>query len=97
MLLGGFLQMNLIPYGMQILGYTDFESAYLFVIAAVGIGIGSFIAGRLSGRSVELGIVPVGALMLAVTSLVLAGLNADHKGVLKRGRFQRHNLVRQVW
>ncbi len=79
MLLGGFLQMNLIPYGMQILGYTDFESAYLFVIAAVGIGIGSFIAGRLSGRSVELGIVPVGALTLAVTSLVLAGLNADHR------------------
>jgi len=79
MLLGGFLQMNLIPYGMHILGYTDFQSAYLFVIAAVGIGIGSFIAGRLSGRSVELGIVPVGALGLAISSLVLAGLTANHR------------------
>ncbi|MCP4451122.1 MAG: MFS transporter, partial [Planctomycetes bacterium] len=79
MLLGGFLQMNLIPYGMQTLGFDESQSSYLFVIAAVGIGIGSFIAGRLSGRSVELGIVPVGALGLAIMSLVLAGLNADHK------------------
>ncbi|MCF7973409.1 MAG: MFS transporter [Phycisphaerae bacterium] len=79
MLLGGFLQMNLIPYGMHTLNFSESQSAYLFVIAAVGIGIGSFIAGRLSGRSVELGIVPLGALGLATMSMVLAGLNADHK------------------
>ncbi len=79
MLLGGFLQMNLIPYGIHTLGLSESQSAYLFVIAAVGIGIGSLIAGRLSGRSVELGIVPLGALGLATMSLVLAGLNPDHK------------------
>lgn len=81
-LLGGFLQMNLIPYGMQALGLSESNSAYLFVIAAVGIGIGSFIAGRLSGRSVELGIVPFGALGLAATSLALAGLNANHTAIV---------------
>ena len=75
-LLGGFLQMNLIPYGIDVLGFSESQSAYLFVIAAVGIGIGSFIAGRLSGRSVELGIVPLGALGLGTLSMVLAGLNA---------------------
>ncbi|NQV33463.1 MAG: MFS transporter [Phycisphaeraceae bacterium] len=79
MLLGGFLQLNLIPYGIHTLGFNESQSAYLFVIAAVGIGVGSFIAGRLSGRSVELGIVPLGALGLATMSIVLAGLNADHK------------------
>ena len=77
MLLGGFLQMNLIPYGVKIMGLSQDNSAYLFVIAAVGIGIGSFAAGRISGRNVEIGIIPMGALGLAVFSLILSQLNAN--------------------
>jgi len=72
MLLGGFMQMNLIPYGMQALGFDKTQSGYLFVIAAVGIGAGSFWAGRLSGRNVEFGIVPAGAIGLALSSMALA-------------------------
>ncbi len=62
---GAFLKMNLIPYGVQALGWDQIRSGYLFVPAAVGIGLGSWLAGRLSGRSIEFGIVPLGALGLA--------------------------------
>ncbi len=71
MLLGGFAQINMIPFGMEVCGYTYIKSGYLFLIAAVGIGIGSWLAGKLSGRSVEFGIVPMGAVGMAVMSIGL--------------------------
>ena len=36
------------------------------VLTALGIGIGSLLSGRLSGRNVEFGVVPLGALGLAL-------------------------------
>jgi acyl-[acyl-carrier-protein]-phospholipid O-acyltransferase / long-chain-fatty-acid--[acyl-carrier-protein] ligase len=70
-LVGAFMQLNLIPYGMQHLGLTETHSGYLFLCAAVGIGVGSIVAGRVSGRHVEFGIVPLGALGLAVCNAAL--------------------------
>ena len=71
MLIGGFAKINLIPYGMEVCQYSDIDSGFLFVIAAIGIGFGSYIAGRLSGRNVELGIVPLGAIGMAIASIGL--------------------------
>ena len=61
---GAFCQLNLLPYGMARLGLTQEQSGYLFLTAALGIGLGSLLAGRLSGRSVEFGVVPIGAVGL---------------------------------
>ncbi len=71
MLLGGFAQINMIPFGDEVCGYDYIKSGYLFLIAAVGIGIGSWLAGKLSGRSVEFGIVPIGAAGMAIMSIGL--------------------------
>jgi acyl-[acyl-carrier-protein]-phospholipid O-acyltransferase/long-chain-fatty-acid--[acyl-carrier-protein] ligase len=71
LLIGGFIYANIIPYGMSHLGLSKTESAYLFVITAMGIGIGSIWAGRLSGRDVEFGIVPLGAVGLTISSVGL--------------------------
>jgi acyl-[acyl-carrier-protein]-phospholipid O-acyltransferase/long-chain-fatty-acid--[acyl-carrier-protein] ligase len=71
LLIGGFIYSNLIPYGISNLGLSETESAYLFVITAAGIGAGSIWAGRLSGRDVEFGIVPLGAVGLTVSSIGL--------------------------
>ncbi len=70
--LGAFLQINLIPYGIERLGMDRVASGYLFLLAAVGIGIGSYFAGSMSGRNVEFGIVPAGALGLGITVTALA-------------------------
>ena len=74
MLVGGFAKFVMIPYGMEYCQFSDTQSGYLFVVAALGIGIGSYLAGRLSGRTVEVGIVPVGAVGLALAAIGL-GLN----------------------
>ena len=71
MLLGGFAQLNLIQYGMEVCRYTYVQSGYLFLVAAVGIGIGSWLAGRVSARSVEIGIIPVGAVGMAAMAIGL--------------------------
>lgn len=66
--LGAFAQINLIPFGMQAHGLTQEQSGYLFLVAALGIGFGSLLAGRLSGRNVELGLIPVGALGMSLSA-----------------------------
>lgn len=71
MLLGGFAQLNLIQYGMEVCQYNYIQSGYLFLIAAVGIGIGSYLAGRISARSVEIGIIPIGAVGMAAMAIGL--------------------------
>lgn len=71
MLLGAYVQLNLIPLGMQDLGLSQEGGGALFLLAALGIGLGSLAAGRLSGRNVELGIVPLGAFLLTISALML--------------------------
>jgi acyl-[acyl-carrier-protein]-phospholipid O-acyltransferase/long-chain-fatty-acid--[acyl-carrier-protein] ligase len=70
--LGALLQMDLLLYGKHVLGATDVQVGLLQTFIAVGIGAGSFAAGRLSGDKVELGLVPLGALGIGLSALALA-------------------------
>ncbi|MCH9613103.1 MAG: Lysophospholipid transporter LplT [Chlamydiia bacterium] len=72
-----FTQLNLIPFGVQSLGITDVQTGYVYLAAALGIGVGSFIVGTLSGKRVELGLSIWGAFGTA-TSYVLLGLCEGH-------------------
>ncbi|MBL7114731.1 MAG: MFS transporter [Kiritimatiellae bacterium] len=64
--LGAFLQQNILLYGQEVLGLDWYSSGLLFPVAALGIGMGALLAGKLSGRNVEFGIVPIGAAGLAL-------------------------------
>jgi len=74
MLVGAFVQMNLIPLGIQSLGLSQEMSGILFLFAAFGIGGGALIAGKLSGRNIELGVVPLGAALLFASASALGAL-----------------------
>lgn len=54
--LGSFVQLNMIPFGVQSLHLTDVQAGYLFILTAIGIGSGAVIAGKISGNIVELGL-----------------------------------------
>lgn len=68
---GAFFQLNLIPYATEVLNLTDTQGGYLFLVTALGIGIGSIAVGRLSGKWVELGIVPLAGLGMCVGSFLI--------------------------
>lgn len=69
--LGAFMQLNMIPFAVYSLGLSDVQGGYLFLLAALGIGTGSVLAGRISGKSVEMGLVPVSAFGLAIGSFFI--------------------------
>lgn len=69
--IGSFLQLNMIPFAMKNLHLTDVQGGYLFLLTAFGIGIGSLLAGKLSGRTVEFGLVPIGGIGISVCCFLI--------------------------
>jgi acyl-[acyl-carrier-protein]-phospholipid O-acyltransferase/long-chain-fatty-acid--[acyl-carrier-protein] ligase len=74
LLVGAFVQMNIIAYGMEALDLSKENGTFLFLLTALGIGTGSFLAGRLSGRNIEFGIVPVGSALISISAAALSPL-----------------------
>jgi acyl-[acyl-carrier-protein]-phospholipid O-acyltransferase/long-chain-fatty-acid--[acyl-carrier-protein] ligase len=75
--LGALLQTALLPFGESVLHVTPAAATRLFTPLALGIATGSLAAGRLSGEKIELGLVPIGAIGLALFSFALA-LSANY-------------------
>lgn len=69
--LGALFQMGVILLGTESLHLSDTRTGLLVTALAVGIGIGSIAAGWLSGDAVEIGLVPYGAALLGLASLLL--------------------------
>ena len=69
--LGSFAQLNMIPFAVESLHLTDVQGGYLFLLTAIGIGLGSVIAGKLSGRYVELGLPPLAGLGVVISCYFL--------------------------
>ncbi len=75
--IGAYTQLNIIPYAIQSLGLSDLYGGYLFLCTAFGIGLGSILAGTLSGKSIELGLIIWGALGIS-TCFVFLGFFDVH-------------------
>jgi len=56
--IGGFVQLNLIPYSIHILGLSDIAGGYFFLITALGLGLGSFLTHTISKEKIHLKFVP---------------------------------------
>ena len=70
-MVGSFLQMNLLVHCPQTLGMTNTQTGYVLTASAVGIGLGSFLAGIISKGKVELGLTPIGGLGMTISLLIL--------------------------
>jgi acyl-[acyl-carrier-protein]-phospholipid O-acyltransferase/long-chain-fatty-acid--[acyl-carrier-protein] ligase len=69
--LGAVYLQNVIGYGRDLLHLNATGISYLTASVSVGIALGAFIAGKLSGDRVELGLVPVGSVGLGVFGVYL--------------------------
>lgn len=70
--LGALLQLNLFFYGSDVLKASELEIGLLNVALAIGIGVGSFAAGYLSGNKIEYGLVPLGSLGMTAMAAALS-------------------------
>lgn len=69
----GSIVLAVVPvYGRSVLALPEEACGGLLAILSVGIGLGSVLAGKLSHRRVELGLVPLGAAGLSLFALDLA-------------------------
>jgi len=65
-------QQILIIFGKEVLNLPVDKSPILFPLAAVGIGIGALLTGRYSRHTIEVGLIPVGALGITISAAALA-------------------------
>lgn len=70
-LYGALFLAQLPAYGLKVLGGTEAVMTLLLATFTVGIGVGSMLCERLSGKHVEMGLVPLGSIGLTVFALDL--------------------------
>ncbi len=66
-----YMQLNLIPFGIQSLKITDIQAGYIYLAAAFGIGVGSYIVTLLSKKGIQLWIAIWGAFGTAASYFLL--------------------------
>jgi len=69
--LATLLQFTIVIYGHDILRVDDAHVSRLQAAVAIGIGLGSFVAGYLSGGKIEYGLIPLGAVGMTVFAAIL--------------------------
>ena len=78
--LGSLLFSTIIVFGPDVLHIGQTETGYLNATLAVGIGIGSLIAGLLSGNKIEYGLIPLGSIGMTCTGIVLGTMHVGFVG-----------------
>lgn len=82
LLVGAYVQVEIIPFVEFTLGYPKHYGGYLFPIVALGVGVGSYITGWISGKDIKLGYVPVMTLGLGFAFMGLYAVSCSLVGVM---------------
>src|SRR5438046_9902078 len=78
----GLLQFDIFIYGQDVLHIRSTEGGFLQAAIAIGIGLGGFAAGYLSGGKIEYGLIPLGSMGMTVLGLCLAIPDLSFRSVL---------------
>ena len=70
--IAAMIQMHVVIYALEYLKLTELESSYLQATIAVGIAAGCLVAGYVSGKKIEYGLIPLGALGMVVFSCLMS-------------------------
>jgi len=76
------LGQDLLVYSRTVLHLPEAETGMPLGVFGLGVGLGSFIAGRLSENRVETGLIPLGALGLSLFTALLGGVAPGVSGTL---------------
>lgn len=73
--LGTLFLQTVLVYGTDVFHLAPGQNSILYAGTALGIGIGSAIAGYLSGNKIEYGLIPMGAFGMTVMAALVGGLS----------------------
>jgi acyl-[acyl-carrier-protein]-phospholipid O-acyltransferase/long-chain-fatty-acid--[acyl-carrier-protein] ligase len=73
--LGSLLFSTIVVYGPDVLHIGQAKTGYLNATLAIGIGIGSMVAGLLSGNKIEYGLIPLGSIGMTITGVFLGAMH----------------------
>jgi acyl-[acyl-carrier-protein]-phospholipid O-acyltransferase/long-chain-fatty-acid--[acyl-carrier-protein] ligase len=80
--LGSLLLLNIVLYATDVLHVDETHSSYLLAGLSLGIGVGSFVAGMVSGKKIEAGMVLPGLAGILVMSAFLSRAEATYTSTL---------------
>ncbi|MCS7009579.1 MAG: MFS transporter, partial [Chthoniobacterales bacterium] len=81
-LFGSYLQLNLIPFGLDQLKFPSAEAAtLLFLVVALGLGIGALLAGQLCRQKIDIGLPLPAAAGMSLFGILLPLLPATPVGI----------------
>lgn len=69
--IGAFIQINIVPYAMNVLALSDVGGGYLFLCASVGIAAGASLGGRACKKEIDLGLSCFALISLALAFIAL--------------------------
>jgi acyl-[acyl-carrier-protein]-phospholipid O-acyltransferase/long-chain-fatty-acid--[acyl-carrier-protein] ligase len=70
--LGSLLLINVFLYAEDTLRLAETQTGYLIAALTLGIGVGSYAAGHLSGNKIEYGLIPLGSLGMTALAALLS-------------------------
>jgi acyl-[acyl-carrier-protein]-phospholipid O-acyltransferase/long-chain-fatty-acid--[acyl-carrier-protein] ligase len=82
--LASLLLLNIVLYATDILHVDETHTSMLLVALTLGIGVGSFAAGYLSGGKIEYGLIPLGAIGITVTCAMLSRADLGYVAIAGR-------------
>jgi acyl-[acyl-carrier-protein]-phospholipid O-acyltransferase/long-chain-fatty-acid--[acyl-carrier-protein] ligase len=74
--IGAYFQLNIVPFAIESLKISEIGGGYLFLITAIGIAAGAYLAGRLCKHRVEVGLACLGGIVLSLLLFVIGVLPA---------------------
>lgn len=69
--IGAFFQLNIIPFSIQSLHLSSVGGGYLFLVTALGIALGAFIAGKFLQNQIEIGLSYLALFGLSIFCIIL--------------------------
>jgi len=69
--LGLLFQLSIALYGKENLGLQERHTAYPMGVAAIGVGVGNIAASYLSGKTIEMGLLPVASVGMSLSAVAL--------------------------
>lgn len=64
--IGGFVQLNIIPYTIKNLGLTDIMGGYFFLVTAFGLGLGSYFTNKICKGKIKLEMIPLSGISISI-------------------------------